>query len=102
MGIALTTHGTCVNRSRLFLASFGPFQFLTQVLLVRAGFLQSLVRTLLLFITGDRASLDTKCGLRYWDDFFESILGNILQFRLRRVALFHSLLSCFAREYQQF
>merc|ERR1740120_554262 len=70
----------------------------TLVLLVRPRLLQLLVRTALLLRRRDGARLDPEGRALHGDDLLERVLRDVLELRLGRVALLHTLLAGLLRE----
>merc|ERR1712039_899039 len=65
----------------------------TLVLLVRPRLLQLLVRTALLLLCRDGPRLDPEGRALHGDDLLERVLRDVLELRLGRVALLHTLLA---------
>merc|ERR1712166_738920 len=85
----------------LLLARLLLSEFLSEILLVSTSLLQDLVHRLLFFRICDLACLDAEGLLRNGDDLLEGVLGNILEFRPRRVAFLYALLARLLWEDQQ-
>ena len=102
---ALRTSGQCARRpSSLGIRCLGRLLRLlhlgAKVVLVAAGILQHLVCgvLLVLLVAGDGARLDEEARPLDRDDLLQSVLRNVLELRLRGVALLHALLAGLGRE----